>query len=41
MLKVLLQKQLAEIFRTYFYNAKTNRARSRGATVAYFLLFAL
>ena len=29
MLKVLLQKQLAEIFRTYFYNAKTNKARSR------------
>ena len=33
MLKVLLQKQLAEIFRTYFYNAKTNKARSRGATI--------
>ena len=41
MLKVLLQKQLAEIFRTYFYNAKTNKARSRGATIAYLVGFAL
>ena len=41
MLKVLLQKQLAEIFRTYFYNAKTNKARSKGATIAYLVGFAL
>ena len=41
MLKVLLQKQLAEIFRTYFYNAKTNKARSKGATIAYLAGFAL
>lgn len=41
MLKVLLQKQLTEIFRSYFYDAKKNRARSKGAIAAYLLLFAL
>ena len=41
MLKVLVKKELAEIFRSYFYNAKKNKARSKGATVAYFVLFAL
>ena len=41
MLKALLKKQLAEIFRSYFYDAKKNKPRSRTATVAYFVLFAL
>lgn len=41
MLKVLVKKELAEIFRSYFYNAKKNKARSKGATAAYFVLFAL
>ena len=31
MLKVLLKKQMMEIFRMYFYNQKTNKARSKGA----------
>ena len=40
MLKVLLKKQLAEIFRSYFYNAKTNKRRSVGSTVGFFILYA-
>lgn len=39
MLKVLLKKQMTEIFRSYFYDPKKNRARSKGATLAYILLF--
>lgn len=39
MLKVLVKKQLFEIFRSYFYDAKKNRARSKGATAAYFIFF--
>ena len=31
MLKVLVKKELAEIFRSYFYNAKKNKVRSKGA----------
>ena len=41
MLKVLVKKEMAELFRSYFYNAKKNKARSKGATAAYFVLFAL
>ena len=40
MLKTLVKKQLMEIFRSYFYNAKTNERRSKGATVAFIVLFA-
>ena len=29
MLKILLKKQLSEIFRSYFYDAKKNKARSQ------------
>ena len=39
MLKVLLRKQMTEIFRGYFYNAKKNRSRSKVETVAYIILF--
>ena len=39
MLKVLLKKQLSEIFRSYYYDAKKNRARSKGATAFYMILF--
>ncbi|HBF15293.1 MAG TPA: hypothetical protein DDW30_06385 [Clostridiales bacterium] len=39
MLKVLLKKQLAEIFRSYFYNPKSNKRRSVGSTVGFFLLY--
>ena len=39
MLKLLLKKQLAEIFRNYFYNPKKNRARSKAGIIGYILLF--
>ena len=39
MLKILLKKQLSEIFRSYFYDAKKNKARSRLATCAYMVFF--
>ena len=41
MTKILLRKQLAETFRTYLYDAKKNKARSKGTVIAYFVLFAL
>ena len=41
MLKLLLKKQLLEVFRSYFYDAKKNKARSRGATIAYIVMFVL
>lgn len=40
MLKVLLKKQLAEIYRSYYYDAKKNKPRSKAATTAYLILFA-
>ena len=40
MLKTLVKKQLMEIFRSYFYNAKTNKKRSTAGIIAYILLFA-
>ena len=41
MLKLLLKKQLFEIFSPYFYDAKKNKARSKASTAMYFALFAL
>lgn len=41
MLKILIKKQMTEIFRSYIYDAKKNRARSRASTVAYIVLFVL
>ena len=41
MLKVLVKKQLMEIFRSYFYNAKKNKAYSKGVTAAYVVLFVM
>ena len=41
MLKLLLKKQLFEIFSPYFYDAKKNKARSKAFTGMYFALFAL
>ena len=41
MLKLLVKKQLTEIFRSYFYDQKKNKKRSTGATIAFFILFAL
>lgn len=40
MLKVLLKKQLTEVFRGYFYNRKTGKARSKADSTALFILFA-
>ena len=40
MLKVLLKKQMAEVFRGYFYNRKTNKARSKANSAVLFVLFA-
>lgn len=39
MLKLLLKKQLTELFRSYFYDAKKNKKRSTGGVVLYFVLF--
>ena len=39
MLKLLLKKQLMEIFRSYYYDAKKNKARSKAATAAYMAMF--
>ena len=41
MLKLLLKKQLLEIFQVYYYDAKKNKARSKVSTILHFLLFAL
>ena len=40
MLKHLVKKQMAEIFRTYLYDAKKNQKRSKGAILLCFVLFA-
>ncbi len=40
MIKVLLKKQLTEIFKNYFFDMKKNKARSKVSTVLYFVLFA-
>lgn len=39
MLKLLLKKQLTEVFKSYFYNPKKNKARSKGGIIAMFLFF--
>ena len=41
MLKLLLKKQLTEIFRNYFYNPKKNRARSKAGIIGYLILFVI
>lgn len=40
MLKVLVKKQLFEIFKGYFYDAKKNKMRPKWAVALYFVLFA-
>jgi len=39
MLGVLLKKQLSEVFRGYFYDAKKNKMRSKWAIAAWFVFF--
>ena len=41
MLRTLLKKQIGEIFRSYFYDAKKNKARSLAQTIAFTALFVL
>ena len=41
MVKTLLKKQFAEIFRNYFYDTKKNKARSKAGTIGYFIFFVL
>ena len=41
MLKTLIKKQFTEIFRSYFINRKTGKARSKGGTVGFFMFFAM
>ncbi len=39
MLKALIKKQLMEIFRSYFFDYKKSKARSKAGTIAFFILF--
>lgn len=39
MLRVLLKKQMTEIFRNYFFDPKKNKARSKAVTAAYIVMF--
>lgn len=39
MLKILVKKQLAEVFKRYFYDAKKNRMRSKWSIAAWFVFF--
>ena len=41
MLKVLVKKQLAEVFKSYFYDAKKNRMRSKWAIAGWIVFFVL
>ena len=38
-MKLLIRKQMTEIFRAYFYNPKKNTAVSRTSTILKFVLF--
>ena len=39
MLGILVKKQLSEVFKSYFYNAKKNRMRSKWAIAGFFAFF--
>lgn len=41
MIRILVKKQMAEIFRGYFYNAKKNKAYSQARTVLLIFAFVL
>ena len=41
MIGILVKKQLSEIFRSYSYNPKKNKARTRGAKIAMYAFFVL
>lgn len=40
-IKTLLKKQLTEIFRSYVYDSKKNKSRSKGATIGYIIMYAV
>ena len=41
MIRLLVKKQMAEMFRGYYFNQKKNQKRSRGGVIALFLMFIL
>ena len=41
MLRILVKKQLAEVFKSYFYDAKKNRMRSKLAIAGWIVFFIL
>ena len=41
MIRILLKKQMNEIFRNYFYDPKKNKKRSQGAVIGYIIFFVL
>ena len=41
MLKTLLHKQMTEIFRSYFYDAKKNKKRSKASTIMFFAIYVI
>lgn len=41
MIKILLKKQMSEIFRTYFYDAKKNQKRSKASIIGLFAMYVL
>ena len=41
MLKTLLHKQMTEIFRSYFYDAKKNKKRSKASTTMFFAIYVI
>lgn len=41
MIKALVKKQMQELFKSYFVNRKTGKARSKGSVIGFFILFAL
>ena len=41
MVKTLLKKQIGEIFRSYFYDAKKNKPRSKASTILFIAFFVL
>ena len=41
MFRLLLKKQLYEVFRSYFYDSRRNKARSKGSVIFMFVVFAI
>lgn len=40
MFKILLKKQMTEIFRGYYYDSKKNKKRSTTSTIMFIFLYA-